>query len=96
MGDIFWGTDESTGSQMEQMQETIKNQSGTIETLERQVVQAGIKAKIQEGERVVDKEVTQTQAEQKLLQRMMKGEADLQKKEMKLANKNVARNNSSS
>ncbi len=83
-------------SQMEQMQETIKNQSGTIETLERQVVQAGIKAKIQEGEQVVNKEVTQTQAEQKLLQRMMKGEADLQKKEMKLANKNVARNNSSS
>ena len=83
-------------SQMEQMQDTIKNQSGTIETLERQVVQAGIKAKIQEGEQLVNKEVTQTQAEQKLLQRMMKGEADLQKKEMKLANKNVARDNSSS
>jgi len=82
--------------QMEQMQDTIKNQSGTIETLERQVVQAGIKAKIQEGEQVINKEVTQTQAEQKLLQRMMKGEAELEKKEMKLANKNVARDNSSS
>ena len=83
-------------SQIEQMQETIENQDGTIQTLERQVVQAGIKEKISEGEKVVNKEVTQTQAEQKLLQRMMKGEADLQKKEMKLAKKNVASNNSSS
>lgn len=82
--------------QIEQMQETIDNQEGTIQTLERQVVQAGIKEKISEGEKVVNKEVTQTQAEQKLLQRMMKGEADLQKKEMKLARKNVASNNSSS
>ena len=82
--------------QIEQMQETIDNQEGTIQTLERQVVQAGIKQKISEGEKVIDKEVTQTQAEQKLLQRMMKGEADLQKKEMKLANKSVASNNSSS
>ena len=82
--------------QIEQMQETIDNQEGTIQTLERQVVQAGIKEKISEGERVIDKEVTQTQAEQKLLQRMMKGEADLQKKEMKLAKKSVASKNSSS
>jgi hypothetical protein len=38
----------------------------------------------------VNKEITQTQAEQKLLQRMMKGEADLAKKEMKLDKKSVA------
>ena len=82
--------------QIEQMDETIKNQQGTIDTLERQVIQAGIKDKINQGEKLIDKEVTQTQAEQKLLQRMMKGEADLQKKEMKIARKNVASDNSSS
>jgi hypothetical protein len=82
--------------QIEQMDETIKNQQGTIDTLERQVIQAGIKDKINQGEKVINKEVTQTQAEQKLLQRMMKGEADLQKKEMKIARKNVASNNNSS
>ena len=76
--------------QISQMEEAIDDRDGTIETLERQVVQAGIREKISQGEKVVNKEITQTQAEQKLLQRMMKGEADLAKKEMKLDKKSVA------
>jgi hypothetical protein len=75
-------------SQISGMEEEMKDQEGTIETLERQLVQAGIKDKINEGSKTIDKALTQTQAEQKLLQGRMKDTVDLAKKELALEKKN--------
>ena len=47
-------------SQLSQMQESIKDKDGTIETLERQLVQAGIKMKVGEATNEVRKDVLQT------------------------------------
>ena len=71
-------------SQVQQMGEAMKDKEGTIETLERQLVQAGIKDKINTGSKVVDKEVLDTQAQQKMLRGMLKNEFDTIKKEVKL------------
>jgi len=55
-------------SQLSSMQETMKDREGTIETLERQLVQAGIKDKITQGSIRTTKAVMETQQEQKILQ----------------------------
>tara|TARA_R110002012_G_scaffold278366_1_gene465985 strand:+ start:1 stop:1755 length:1755 start_codon:yes stop_codon:yes gene_type:complete len=70
--------------QLSQMEESMKDKEGTIETLERQLVQAGIKDKINVGSKVVDKEILDTQAQQKMLRSMLKNEFDVMKKEEKL------------
>ena len=69
-------------SQIEQMTEAVKDSEGTIETLERQLVQAGIKMKVQQGESEVRKDVLQTEAEQKLLRGMMQNEFQNAKKDI--------------
>ena len=63
------------------MEEAIKDKDGTIETLQRQLVQAGIKMKIGDAAMEVRKDVLQTEAQQKLLRGMMKAEFDRMKKE---------------
>jgi len=81
--------------QLGQLQEVLKDKEGTIETLERQLVQAGIKGKVMQAEMEITKqkeeikgetkdEYRQTQAEQKLLQNVMGNEAGVKKKEMQL------------
>tara|TARA_R110000744_G_scaffold154733_6_gene269871 strand:+ start:141 stop:2441 length:2301 start_codon:yes stop_codon:yes gene_type:complete len=81
--------------QLGQLQESLKDKEGTIETLERQLVQAGIKGKVMQAEMEITKqkeeikgetkdEYRQTQAEQKLLQNVMGNEAGVKKKEMQL------------
>ena len=67
------------------MEEKIKDSEGTIETLERQLVQAGIKMKVKEGSELVDKELLQTQQEQKLARSTIQNEIKTATKEMKLA-----------
>ena len=69
-------------SQLEQLSEAIKDKEGTIETLERQLVQAGIKMKVQQGETEVRKDVLATEAQQKLLRSLMQGEFQMAKKEL--------------
>ena len=70
-------------SQLQQMEEAIKDKDGTIETLSRQLVQAGIKDKVKSGEVEVRKDVLQTEAQQKLLRGLLKGEFDTAKKDLK-------------
>jgi hypothetical protein len=70
-------------SQLQQMEEAIKDKDGTIETLSRQLVQAGIKDKVRTGESEVRKDVLQTEAQQKLLRGLLKGEYDTAKKDLK-------------
>jgi len=79
--------------QLEQMDEQIKDQAGTIETLERQLVQAGIKGKVMQGAMELEKnkqdvrgsrqsELLETKAQQKLLRNVMKNEADTKSERM--------------
>ena len=74
--------------QVAQMENTIKNQEGEIQTLERQVVQSGIQDKIVEGAKVVDKELHKTQAHQEILRGQMKNALEATKKELALEKKN--------
>ena len=79
-------------SQMQQQlssyEEQMKEMQRDNEALERKVVQAGIKDKINEGSKIVDKQLTETVAEQKILRGRMKDTVDLVKKELALEKKN--------
>lgn len=79
-----------------QLEETLKDNAGTIETLERQLVQAGIKGKVMQAEMEITRNkeqikgetkdtYRQTDAEQKLLQKTMMNDASTKKKELSLA-----------
>ena len=65
--------------QLSSMQEAIKDKDGTIETLQRQLVQAGIKMKVGDAANEVRKDVLETEAQQKLLRGMMKAEFEKMK-----------------
>jgi hypothetical protein len=69
--------------QVSSMEEAMKDKDGTIETLQRQLVQAGIKMKVGEASNEVRKDVLQTEAQQKLLRGMMKAEYDKSKEDLK-------------
>ena len=68
--------------QVSSMEEAIKDKDGTIETLERQLVQAGIKMKVGDAANEVSKDVLETEAQQKLLRGMMKAEFGRMRKDM--------------
>ena len=65
------------------MEEAIKDKEGTIETLERQLVQAGIRMKVGQAGNEIRKDVLQTEAQQKLLRGLLKSEFEKMKVEMK-------------
>tara|TARA_R110002020_G_scaffold45737_2_gene130641 strand:+ start:3774 stop:6092 length:2319 start_codon:yes stop_codon:yes gene_type:complete len=80
-------------SQVASMEEAIQDKDGTIETLERQLVQAGIKGKVMQAEMEITKkreqvkagttkELLETQAKQKLLRQFMQNEAQTKGKEL--------------
>ena len=57
---------------IENLEEEVKNQAGTIETLERQLIQAGIRDKVRQAEHEMRKKVVDTSAR-------LKGDAAVQK-----------------
>ena len=61
-------------SQLQSVQELVKEKDGTIETLQRQLVQAGIKMKVGDANNEIRKDVLETEAQQKLLRGMLKVE----------------------
>ena len=69
--------------QVSQMEEAIKDKEGTIETLERQLVQSGIKMKIGQADNEIRKDVIETEGQQKLLRGMLQTEFSRLKNEMK-------------
>jgi hypothetical protein len=73
--------------QVSEMEEALKNSEGTIETLERQLVQAGIKDKIGQAGVEIRKDVLETEAQQKLLRGVMKEEFIRQMKALRMAEK---------
>ena len=89
--------------QMGQMDEQIKDQAGTIETLERQLVQAGIKGKVMQGAMELEKNkqdirgsrqssLLETEAQQKLLRNMRKNDLDTASEKMDMAIERSANN----
>ena len=70
--------------QVQQMQEAMKDKEGTIETLQRQLVQAGIKMQVDKAGNEVRKDVLETEAQQKLLRGMMKVEFEKMRDQMKM------------
>ena len=69
--------------QISQMEEALKDKEGTVETLERQLVQAGIKMKVGEAGNEIRKDVLETESQQKLLRGMLKSEFEKMRTEMK-------------
>jgi hypothetical protein len=65
------------------MEEAMKDKDGTIETLERQLVQSGIKMKVGQASNEIRKDVIDTQAQQKLLKGMLKVEFGRLRDEMR-------------
>tara|TARA_R110000765_G_scaffold191992_3_gene297411 strand:+ start:197 stop:2494 length:2298 start_codon:yes stop_codon:yes gene_type:complete len=79
--------------QLGQLQESLKDKEGTIETLERQLVQAGIKGKVMQAEVEINKKKEEvkgdlkdsyrsTDAKQKLLQNVMSNQVETTKKDL--------------
>jgi|TARA_R100000789_G_C3018779_1_gene153065 hypothetical protein len=69
--------------QVSSMQEALKDKEGTIETLERQLVQAGIRMKVGEAGNEIRKDVLETEAQQKLFRGILKSEFEKIKNEMR-------------
>ena len=76
--------------QVSSMEEAIKDKDGTIETLQRQLVQAGIKMKVNEAGSEVRKDVLETEAQQKLLRGLLKGEFETAKKDLRREMQTIA------
>jgi hypothetical protein len=88
--------------QVSGLEESLKDKEGTIETLERQLVQAGIKGKVMQAEMEIDKQKNQvknktekeyleTQAKQKLLRNRMSDDASSMKKQGQADMKNKSK-----
>jgi len=97
--------------QVQQLSETLQDKEGTIETLERQLVQAGIKNKVmqasveinKEKEAVksqIDKEYIETEGKQKLLRNVLANNVEAQKQKaanaLESAKNNLQANNEES
>ena len=70
--------------QVSSMEDSMKDKEGTIETLERQLVQAGIKMKVGTASNEIRKDVLETEAQQKLLRGMLKVEFEKMRDQMKM------------
>jgi len=70
-------------SQVAQLEEQVKDKEGTVETLSRQLVQAGIRHNIDTGSMETKKDVLETEAQQKFYRKLMNEQMkkDLQDKE---------------
>jgi len=90
--------------QLESMEEQVKERDGTIETLTRQLVQAGIKAKVLMGASEVDKKVQDTKSrleksylatdsQQKVLQALEKAESEKARRDLQEQVRNLTTNN---
>ena len=93
--------------QVASMEEEMKQKDGDIDTLQRQVIQAGIKAKVLQGASEVDKKVhdtkarleksyLQTDSQQKILQAIEKSESQKARKDLQEQVRNLTSNNKQS
>ena len=76
-------------SQLEDMEKSLQDKEGTIETLERQLVQAGIKNKIMQGNIEVRKSVEDAKSSHSRSADRVKAESDLQRRKLQLETNSV-------
>ena len=69
--------------QVQSMEEALKDKDGTIETLQRQLVQAGIKMQVGTASNEIRKDLLETEAQQKVFRGALKSEFEKMKAEMK-------------
>jgi|TARA_Y100000310_G_C20701177_1_gene830024 hypothetical protein len=69
-------------AQVEELEDVIADREGTIETLSRQVVQAGIRDQVRSAENEMDKETNLSKAQQKLLRDKMRSDYSTMSKQM--------------
>ena len=79
-------------SQVQSLENALTDSQGTVDTLQRQLVQAGIKHQVDVGSDEIDREVTMTKAQQKMLRGFMQGEFDMAKKELGMKVDNAVSN----
>jgi hypothetical protein len=72
-------------NQIEQLDEIIKDRNGTIETLERQLVQSGIKQKVNNADMSMQKDMMETEAAQAIYREKLKNETNSKMKELGMA-----------
>ena len=83
-------------NQLKELEDQMSDKEGTIETLERQLVQLGIKDKVRQAEMEIEKnkhdvkskktkESLKTDAEQRILRNSMQKDSDARKKDLDLA-----------
>jgi hypothetical protein len=72
-------------NQIEQLDEIVKDRNGTIETLERQLVQSGIKQKVSNADMSMKKDVMETEAAQAIYREKLKNETNSKMKELGIA-----------
>jgi hypothetical protein len=71
-------------SQLNQLEEAVKDKDGTIETLSRQLVQAGIKDQVQKASMEIDRTKTETKMMDKLVQERFRDSLKQLREELKL------------
>lgn len=71
--------------QVQQMDEMLKDANGTIETLERQLVQAGIKSKVQDASVEINAAKTEAKSQENLVVERMRDALKLAREELALA-----------
>jgi len=69
-------------AQVGQLEEALKQKIGDNETLSRQIIQAGIKDKVNTADKTIQKDVSTTEAQQKMLRGFMQKEFDMAKKDL--------------
>ena len=72
-------------SKVEEMEGLVKDRNGTIETLERQLVQSGIKQKVQNADMSIQKDVLESEAAQSSYRDKLKTETNAKMKELGMA-----------
>jgi len=71
--------------QLEEMQNIVTDREGTIETLERQLVQSGIQGKVKEADIKIQKDLLETEVAQSMLRNKLKSDTTTKIKELGLA-----------
>tara|TARA_R100000656_G_scaffold54726_1_gene43098 strand:- start:366 stop:2609 length:2244 start_codon:yes stop_codon:yes gene_type:complete len=71
--------------QIEELQGVVTDREGAIETLERQLVQSGIRGKVQDADMRIQKDLLETEAAQSMLRNKLKSDTTTKIKELGLA-----------
>ena len=72
-------------NQVEELTSIVTDREGTIETLERQLVQSGIQDKVKDADVKIQKDLLETEAAQSMFREKMKSDTNLKLKELGLA-----------